>query len=81
MIARHEEKKEHHQKDNSGSMAHQEKQSVTNWNYNSDKRPRYHEQMHFIVKQILMKCLNLRMSTIFYFDHKYFIIPGSKVFF
>lgn len=35
-------------------------------------------QMHFIVKQILMKCLNLRMSTIFYFDQEYFIIPGSK---
>lgn len=36
--------------------------------------------MHFIVKQILMKCLNLRMSTIFYFDQEYLIIPGSKEF-
>lgn len=79
MTARHEEKKEHHQKYNLGSMVHWEKQSISSWHCNSDKRPRYHRQMHFIVKQILMKCLDLRMSTIFYFDQEYFIIPRSKV--
>lgn len=81
MIARHEEEGEHHQKCSSGSVAHREKQSVSSWNYNSDERPRYRKQMHFIVTQILMKCLNLKMSAGFYFDQEYFIIPGSKGFF
>lgn len=61
-------------------MVHQEKRSISSWHYNSDKGPGDCRQMHFIVKQILMKCLNLRMSTIFYFDQEYLIIPGSKEF-
>jgi len=66
MIVMHEERNVH-QKYNSGSMTYWEKQCISSWNYNSEKRPWYRKQMHFIVKQILMKCLNLRMSTIFYF--------------
>lgn len=37
--------------------------------------------MHFTVWQILMKCLNLEISTISYFDQEYFTTPRSKGFF